>query len=334
MNNLLKYIDLGFAVVMAVMLYIIFSLGRWIEDSPLSAIVFIGFYYLIYVVNRKISVPMMFKSGHQRVLGLLIFVAAVLAMMALTHYSPGWPFYELASFYHDSSKVEMSQQRAWLFFVTVQTFSIAVGVLNEYWQLRLREQILKQQRDKIELALFQAQLNPHILYNTLNSVYGLVVTKNEHAEESFIQAIELSRYMSSMTHREYVSVDDEAQYISNYIDLQRLRLSAHSHITFTYDSNNPEAQVAPMLLITFVGNALKYGTSVTQATDINVDLVVNDQGLFLNVSNPIIAGSARQSSGTGILNCRNRLQLIYPNRHTLDIVERDGRFVVNLHIKI
>lgn len=334
MNSLVKYIDIGFAVVMAVMLSIIFSLGRWMDESPLPALMFIGFYYLIYVANRKISVPMMFKSGRHRVVALLIFAASALAMIALTHFSPGWPFYELADFYHDSRKVVMSQQRTWLFFITVQSFSIAVSVLNEYWQLQSREQRLEQQRDKAELALFRAQLNPHIFYNTLNSVYGLVVTKSDNAEQAFIKAIELSRYMSSMTNRDRVPVDEEAQYIHNYIDLQRLRINENTHITFTCKNDNPEAEVAPMLLITFVGNALKYGSSVTQTSEINITLTVNDNGLFLQVSNPIFASSARQSSGTGIQNCRNRLQLIYPNRHTLDIVEQDGQFIVNLHIKI
>ena len=127
---------------------------------------------------------------------------------------------------------------------------------------------------------------------------------------------------------------EEAEYIRNYIDLQRLRLNEHTHITFTYNNRRTNAQVAPMLLITFVGNALKYGSSQSRASDINISLTVDDEGLRLLVSNPIHAGSVRQSSGTGIQNCRNRLELIYPHRYVLDIVEQNEHFTVNLFIKI
>ncbi|MBO5540116.1 MAG: histidine kinase [Muribaculaceae bacterium] len=334
MKKLTKYIDWSFCLVMAVTMHLVFSLGRWFDETPLPAVIFIAFYYLSYLLNRKVGVPLAFKGGNRWIGSIILLLCMVWAMMLLTHYRPGWPFYALASFYNDQSKVDMSQQRAWIFFLMVQAFSIAVGVLNEYWQLRSREQELEQQRDKAELALFRAQLSPHILYNTLNSVYGLIVTKSDNAEQAFTQAIELSRYMSSMTHRDHVPVDEEAEYIRNYIDLQRLRLNEHTHITFTYNNRRTNAQVAPMLLITFVGNALKYGSSQSRASDINISLTVDDEGLRLLVSNPIHAGSVRQSSGTGIQNCRNRLELIYPHRYVLDIVEQNEHFTVNLFIKI
>lgn len=331
MKRLPFYIDCGFCLSLALMLYILFPIGRWMDDALLSGTLFLSFFFVSYFVCRTWVVPFFLCSG-RRLASVVIFAACVSVMVALTTWRVGWPFWQLSSFYNDRGKVEMSQQRAWLLFFVVENFGIAVSILVELGRQRLRKQEAEIERNRAELALYRAQLNPHFLYNSLNSLYGLVVTRSEKAEQAFASFIEWARGMAKIVQRERVTVAEEIDYMQHYIALQRLRLSAQTEIVFECENHSPCAEVAPMLLIPFVGNALKHGTDPVLPSDIRISLHVSDGRLSFHVSNPVFRSVYKPECGTGLLNCRRRLEMLYPRRHTLAVGVSDGRFEVDLQL--
>ena len=187
-----------------------------------------------------------------------------------------------------------------------------------------------------QLKSLQMQINPHFLFNTLNSLYSLVIGTSEKAEDAFIKFTDILKYTYSSIDKEWVTVDDEAGYISSYIDLQAIRLDSHTHVEWNYKADEPNALIPPMVLLTFVENAFKYGASTRSDCHISISLTLYDGQLTFTTRNRIVkrADEFRTEMPVGIENCRARLGALYPGRHTLDTTEADGEFFVTLNIQL
>ena len=193
---------------------------------------------------------------------------------------------------------------------------------------------VEMEKSKAELALYKAQINPHFLFNTLNALYGLVLTKSEKTESIFIKFSNILKYMYSQGISETISIGQEMDYIQQYIDLQSLRLNHHTQVIFENKIENPSLPITPMILITFVENCFKYGSSPDKDCTIHIQASDQNNCLLFQTENKIMRESARDSSQVGIENCRKRLELIYPKRHRLTIQEDDSLFKVKLEIQL
>ena len=336
MNKTLRYIDWGFCLVMIPLMTFLFPVGRWVYGRPLYTVLLVGFVYLTYFMVRRFIVPMFFQECRCRNLLFPLILSLLAGLFVLTYYHEGWPFYRLAQLYPqvDLGKVQMSQQRIWLAFLTVTMFGVTVGVLEELDRQRLRQQAILHERDHAALALYRAQLNPHFLYNTLNSLYGLIVTHSDHAERAFVQFTELTRLMTEYSGKDSIPVEQSQQFLRDYIELQQLRLKPEINVSFNYNSDNPAARIAPMILFTFVENALKHGTLGIAAGQIDFQLSVMEGVLTFRAENPMPPNGHPASCGTGLANCRKRLELLYPNRHQLVLSHDSGHYLVDLTIKL
>lgn len=235
------------------------------------------------------------------------------------------------------TRLRLHQQAVWFLFVIVMTFSSAIGLLGELYRQRARRQELETAKNKAELSLYKAQIDPHFLFNTLNTLYSMVVTQNSNTEDAFMQFIDITRYIYNNANQESVAVDDEAHYLQQYIDLQRNRLNDCTKINFDYcnDGKHPVLTIAPMLLITFVENALKYGVSASVESIIDIVLKVENGVLTLTTSNPVRTKPTDESHvGIGIENSRKRLDLIYGKDYSLDINETEDQFDLTLTINL
>ncbi len=187
------------------------------------------------------------------------------------------------------------------------------------------------QRTETELQFLKAQLNPHFLFNSLNSVYSLVRNKSNDAPEAVLTLSELMRYMLYEANQEIVPLIKEIEYIKNYVSLQRLRLSNSEDVKIAIRGDYEKKKIYPLLLISFIENAFKYGTNFKGVTDINIMIQVIKNTLSFKVSNIIgIYRKNADNSGVGLINIKNRLELLYPDSHTLDIKEENDRYVVSL----
>ncbi|XLS29533.1 sensor histidine kinase [Flavobacteriaceae bacterium M23B6Z8] len=218
------------------------------------------------------------------------------------------------------------------------SFFLLGGVFRLMKHFYHRERITKEKeirRTQTELQFLRTQLNPHFLFNSLNSIYSLVRNKSNDAPEAVITLSELMRYMLYEANQEQVLLKKEIAYIENYIYLQRLRLSNSENVKLNVQGNYEKKKIFPLLLITFIENAFKYGTDFKGITDVNIRIhVVKDQ-LLLSVKN--IVGKYKKdkdNSGIGLINIENRLQLLYPQSHSLDIIKENGYYEVLLKVTL
>jgi LytS/YehU family sensor histidine kinase len=131
-----------------------------------------------------------------------------------------------------------------------------------------------------------------------------------------------------------MSLSQDLDYISNYIDLQKLRLSKNVNINYDVSGSMHGLTIAPLLLITFIENAFKHGISYTSPCEINIAINVIENELMLTVGNAITQSSRESSGGVGLINAKRRLDVLYPGRHLLDVIENDHLYIVNLKIEL
>ncbi|MDE7141587.1 MAG: sensor histidine kinase, partial [Muribaculaceae bacterium] len=215
-------------------------------------------------------------------------------------------------------------------------YSLVTSIVGELYAQLIRTREIQAQRDRAELAMFKAQISPHFLFNTLNSLYSLVIGTSQKAEDAFIKFTDILKYTYVTIENETVAIGEEAEYIGNYIDLQRIRLNDHTKVTWTKEIDDDTRQIPPMLMLTFVENAFKYGASTSRDCAIAISLKLSKGHLEFRTRNSIMkhADQLRTELPRGIENCRARLEGIYPGRHSLITTESDGVFNLRMTIEL
>lgn len=209
------------------------------------------------------------------------------------------------------------------------SFIIAI-VLRTHNQLQEMENL----RVKSELSYLKAQINPHFLFNTLNSIYALALMKSDKTPKAILKISSLMRYVVTESEKEWIPIQQEIQYIKDYIELQQLRLNETTNINFLYNIDNQNYSIAPMLLMPFIENAFKYGVAPGISSEITIFINIKDNILDFECKNRIldIDVSTIEKTGTGILNTSKRLEAIYNNKYILDIQTVEDTFSVSLKL--
>lgn len=213
-------------------------------------------------------------------------------------------------------------------FASVLSFSLVLQIRNRLHKTESARQIA-------ELASLKAQINPHFLFNTLNSIYSLAVKSDNKTAEAIISLSELMRYIIKDAKGDIILVEKEVEYIRNYIELQKSRLGNTAIINFSSTNKDRHLKIAPLILISFIENAFKYGINPDIVSTIEIDLSINDGHLIMNViNNKVAMGNEIASSGIGISNTRERLELLYPGKYNLSIKEDNKVYQVHLSINL
>ncbi|MBS1662236.1 MAG: histidine kinase [Bacteroidetes bacterium] len=224
------------------------------------------------------------------------------------------------------------------FFDFNQHLFLFLGVLFLALLLKVRARLKQAEAEKLhaELAYLKAQVNPHFLFNTLNSIYSLALEKSDSTADAVVKLSSMMRYVLLETSRDKVALEQEISYISDYIDLQQIRFEGSSKVDFSVTGQPAGKSIIPLLLIPFVENAFKYGVNPEEPSVIHIHIILSDNQLRLDVRNKKVARPQPTpiSSGLGIQNTKQRLQLLYPGRHTLQIDDKDVDFSVSLTLKL
>lgn len=335
MKHLTRYIDLAFCLLVLPVMALLFPVERWFHYFPWY-VVSVGLWlYAVYFINRLVVVPWLFGSRYSRLrgVGLMVLSVAVTYLLAKIQWYVPKPNVLDNGIVRIFSSVTHHQQAVWSLFVIVETYSVAVGLLTQANEQRARRRQLEAEREKAEIGLYKAQIKPHFMFNTLNSLYGLFLTGNDKALESLEKFISMMRYIHVASSRDMVSLSDESDYIRRYVELQSLRLNEMTEVSLDISVDNPGLPVPPMLLVTFVENCFKHGVSSVEHGNISISLSEKDGRLVLTTSNRIFPVK-RIGEHMGIENCRKRLALLYPGTHDL-VISNDGEtFAVKLIIEI
>lgn len=335
MKNIALYIDLAFCLVVLPVMMMIFPIERWFHNFPWY-IISVGIWlYCLYGLNRCITVPFLFKGKNKSMSGVLLIIISIMVtygFSCITLYTPK-PNIHDAGIERLFPYIRQYQQAIWSLFMIVEAFSFAVGLLTQTNIQRSRRRAVEAERDKAEIELYKAQIKPHFMFNTLNSLYGLFLTNNENALASLEKFILMMRYIHTSSMRDLVPLSDEVDYIHQYVGLQKLRLNEMTTVELEMDIENDSLMVPPMLLVTFVENCFKHGVSLVEKSRIKISLKENGSKMEFLTSNRIFPVK-RIGEHMGIENCRKRLNLLYRGKHDLNVIKDDNFFTVKLSIDL
>ena len=214
-------------------------------------------------------------------------------------------------------------------FVAVAFLSLMLSISNR-WKQAEKEKL------SVELSYLKAQINPHFLFNTLNSIYSLAIEKSDNTAEAVVKLSAMMRYVLSEAGNDFVPLEKEIAYMHNYIELQQIRFADSVKVSFTVDGKPLAKKIAPIILIPFVENAFKYGVNAEEDSSIKVAITITENGLQLFVMNNKVHvhQSDENKSGVGIENTKGRLRLLYPSRHSLEINDHINDFSVLLTLQL
>jgi LytS/YehU family sensor histidine kinase len=192
---------------------------------------------------------------------------------------------------------------------------------------------IEQEKTANELNFLRAQFNPHFLFNSINSIYGHIDKTNKPARDMLLKFSEMLRYQLYECNTEFIELERELNYIKNYIDLQKSRIDERINVTVYESGNNTNIKITPLLLTTFIENAFKYvGFNENRENYITIRLNYDDDRFIFNIVNSkdVYVNQMEKSSGLGIVNARRRLELLYPDRHELVIIDDENFFTTTL----
>ncbi len=195
-------------------------------------------------------------------------------------------------------------------------------------------------KSKTDLQFLRSQINPHFLFNTLNTLYGTALREGAVHTAVGIQKLgDMMRFMLHDNARDFIQMNREIEYLKNYISFQKLRTQSSSEITIedNMEEQNCPQQIAPMLLIPLVENAFKHGISLKEKSWIKIRLECHEKEIRFEVRNSIhpnqVNDPEKERSGVGFKNVTDRLKLIYPGKHDITVDQDNQEFLVKLLIK-
>lgn len=311
-------------------------LGTYTYGFPLTYIGYVVLFYLNYLV----LVPQILLK--LRIFYYLISAALLLTLSVIFGYIMEpltSPLYVLKESFSD---LEISPLFRTLTIMRILIINLAflitgtiVRLYKEWIRNRILEKEIERQKTLSELKFLKNQINPHFLFNSLNSIYSLTRKKSAEAPEAIIALSELMRYMLYETNNHNVLLEKELNYIRQFVHLQRLRLQNTDGIKLEITGKVTTQKIKPLILISFIENAFKHGTNERGHSIVVIKIHIEENKLIFYCSNFLRSQPNEDKfSGIGINNSKKRLNLLYPGAHTFEVKEEEGNFIVNLTLKL
>lgn len=218
-----------------------------------------------------------------------------------------------------------------LFFTSMVVLMIRWVIIQIKLILRL-----KNEKKKAELMHLKSQVNPHFFFNTLNNLYGLVEQDTVKAQQLILKLSDMMRYSLYEGQNDWVSLNDEIIYLENYMDLHRMRYHKTIDIRFDIDVADRSIKIMPLLFIIMVENAFKHGVEkLRKDAFVHIRLKATSQNIDFEIENNFDIEETQDTNGIGLNNLKQRLELVYTNKHELDISSDPiGIFKIRLKLKL
>jgi sensor histidine kinase YesM len=325
----LKYTEFITNLIILVLILLLFFVNISSERERLNISFEFSLFIIFFYLNSILFAPIILKEKKTGKYLLLIFTSFIfiaLGTMAIygTHF--------LNTDFSDNLLVLI------IFFLITALLSLTYGYIR--LKLKNNEQVfnLKLGAKESELSLLKSQVNPHFLFNTLNTLYATALEeqapKTAHCTAKLANLI---RYMQEDINKDFIALENEIKYIEDYIIIQKLRCEAPPTIE-TFFENIEGHTISPGLLIPFVENAFKYGIDPNKPSTLSITILCDDNSIDFECHNSYNESfhlhHKEQGFGLGIRNAKQRLELVYPNRHSFDINTRNNIFSVKIHIDI
>ena len=213
--------------------------------------------------------------------------------------------------------------------------STSLTTIQKWQKDKQKREELEKDKLTSELSFLKAQINPHFFFNTLNNIYVLTQVDAEVAGKAIHQLSRMMRYLLYETQQGQTMLSQEIAFLKDYISLVQLRLTEAVRVSVETPPYLLDMPIAPMMLLPFVENAFKHGVSAIQQSHIDILILQRGSVLDITVRNSIMKDNSVRldtNSGIGLLNTRRRLDLLYPGKYQLDILERNSDNEYTIHL--
>lgn len=225
------------------------------------------------------------------------------------------------------------------FFVRNYVMGILPFLFSFFSSFFLHQSINKKEMErakaKADLLNLRYQLQPHFLFNTLNSIYSLILIKSDDASEGILKLSNVMRYIVEESENDFVLLSKELFYIKDYIALQLMRTDESLDFDYKENGVTNDVKIVPMILLNYIENAFKYGVNAEENSKISIEVNVKDEKFNFKVFNNIVNHSAAdESTKVGMKNTTERLEKLYPGKYTLNVEEISGTYSVELNLDL
>jgi len=217
--------------------------------------------------------------------------------------------------------------------VTVVVALVIKGFINWYNEKQLKE-ALKEKNHEMEMALIKSKLDPHLLFNTINNIDALIIKDAVEASDYLNKLSDIMRFMLYETMAEQIQLLQEIEYIEKYIALQKIRTANTDYVHFTVTGNIEKKMIAPMVFIPFIENAFKHTNNKKLENAIAIHIIISKKTIQLVCENKFDLKQVVRQANSGLGNelIQKRLQLIYPDKHSLEVNKTEELYTINLTI--
>lgn len=298
-------------------------------------VVFVLFPFInisLFYINYLVLLPRFFHKKRYSIYAVIIVVTVIL--FGFGKYGIGLIFKQYVLIHSNGHAIGFGAY--FLGTVFTSLFFLFLSTALKFaidWFLNERiQRDLENQRLSAELAFLKSQINPHFLFNSLNSIYSLAYQRSATTPEAILKLSEIMRYMLYECNDNKVDLDKELQYLQNYIDLQKIRFSNKAYIDYKVEGKIQNQQIVPLLLIAFIENAFKHGVANDPLTPIRLLIDVDEEHLHFYIQNKKHTNNRDASGGIGLNNVKRRLNLLYPDKYNLDIKDETDTYTVELSL--
>ena len=286
--------------------------------------------------NNLYLLPKFFEKGKY----LKYFSLTIISVLIYTPYSGYMIDYYTDFVPSDLPRLELEQLNYWI-GVLANTIFVGVFSLSKLGSDHIidKTRVEKIEKENVvsELDSLKNQINPHFLFNGLNTLYGLSINDDVRTSDAIMKLSEIMRYVLYDCNTEKVDIEKEIVYINNYIEFGKLRRRSLEDITFNIQGNIEGKKVVPLLLIPFIENAFKHGVDThTENPYLHVGINIHQNHMVFICENSLKGGKSevRKDSGIGLANVKRRLELLYPQKHSLEMQNGQTRYRVELKLDL
>lgn len=291
--------------------------------------------FIAVYVNLRIHIPLFFNKNKFK----KFFIASFSTAFILATIN-------ISSIYildiEGSHKLAIQYRMIWT-IVHLSMFMTMTSLLHftkEWIKLKDNENNIKTLRNEklaAELESLKGQLNPHFLFNTLNNLYSLSLVKSDDTPDMILRLSDLMSYIIYDSRVDFISLNKEIEFTENYIGLEKVRIQEHLDLNVEMNCSGDNRMIAPLLFMPFIENAFKYTSKDSDKSYINIKIeALENEPIRLSIENAkdtdIEENKDHEHSGLGIKNASKRLELIYPDKHRLSIIDKEGIFTVEMEI--
>lgn len=291
----------------------------------------------LFYINYLVLIPRFLdKKQYKRY---FLSLLAAMVTVGLIKYGLSTQFWDVMHPKVPNEKMEREELHfVSYFFSTFVTsilfiiFSIILQFTVDWFTNERVQRDLENQRLTAELSFLRSQINPHFLFNSLNSIYSLAYQKSDTTPEAILKLSEIMRYMLYECNDNKVDLAKELTYLQNYIDLQKIRFGNKAYVDLEVNGVVTNQRIAPLLLIAFIENAFKHGVANDPAHPIKLIINVSDGHLSFYMENQKHAHNRDASGGIGLHNVKRRLDLLYPGNYNLEIHDDADTYTCELSL--